>query len=126
MTAAEFAALVGAAHRLLAWSDARDREAVARLGAERAAFAAGVAEGDRLGRAAVLADQAAERREVSAAVAEVMARPAPREVAAARWVVMCRECRRRGARRDGCGRCEYRTRATFGDPHPDDYAGRAA
>lgn len=125
VTPAEFAATVGAARRLIAWSDARDAEMAVRLGAERSAYAAGIAEGDRLGRAAVLGELAAERREVSAAVAEVLSHPSPRELAAARWHVCCRECRRRG-HRDGCARCEDRAAATFGAPHPDDYPGAVA
>lgn len=40
---------------------------------------------------------------------------------AERWTVLCRDCRNRGRRRDGCTRCEVRTRETYGDPHPDDY-----
>jgi hypothetical protein len=38
-----------------------------------------------------------------------------------RWHVCCGPCRR-GGHRLGCGRCEDRTQATFGQPHPDDYA----
>lgn len=40
-----------------------------------------------------------------------------------RWHVCCGPCRRAG-HQDGCARCEDRTRATFGSPHPDDYRGR--
>lgn len=36
-----------------------------------------------------------------------------------RWHVCCGPCRRSG-HRPGCGRCEDRTQATFGQPHPDD------
>lgn len=41
------------------------------------------------------------------------------------WHVCCRECRRRG-HRTGCRSCEDRTRATFSQPHPDDWTGSAA
>lgn len=46
---------------------------------------------------------------------------------AARWTVLCRPCRLNG-RREGCTRCEIRTPATYGQPHPDDFvpARRAA
>lgn len=37
-----------------------------------------------------------------------------------RWHVCCRPCRL-GGHRDGCGRCEDRTRETFSRAHPDDY-----
>lgn len=37
-----------------------------------------------------------------------------------RWHVCCRACRRTG-HRDGCPRCEDRTRDTYGHPHVDDY-----
>jgi hypothetical protein len=45
------------------------------------------------------------------------------------WHVCCRECRRAqpGARRcerQGCRRCQVRTRETYGLPHPDDYPGQ--
>ena len=41
-----------------------------------------------------------------------------------RWHLCCGPCRR-GGHRDGCPDCQGRTAATFGDPHPDDYRGRA-
>lgn len=122
MTPAELAALVGAARKLIAHSDVRDAELAARHAAAREAFAAGCAEGDRLGRAAVHESYAAERREVSAAVAEVLSRPGTRALAAARYHVCCGHCRRNGCA-PGCTRCEERTAATFAAPHPDDYPG---
>lgn len=42
-----------------------------------------------------------------------------------RWHLCCGPCRRTG-HRDGCTRCENRTRATFGDAHPDDRGGDLA
>jgi hypothetical protein len=42
-----------------------------------------------------------------------------------RWHLCCGPCRRTG-HRAGCTRCENRTRATFGQPHPDDYKAGAA
>lgn len=36
------------------------------------------------------------------------------------WHLCCRACRLRG-HRNGCTRCEERTRETFAAPHPDDY-----
>lgn len=42
-----------------------------------------------------------------------------------RWHLCCGRCRRAG-HRTGCTRCEDRTRATFGQPHPDDYRAGAA
>jgi hypothetical protein len=41
------------------------------------------------------------------------------------WHVCCGPCRRAG-HRDGCSRCEDRTRETFGRPHPDDHPGQEA
>ncbi len=41
------------------------------------------------------------------------------------WHLCCRSCRLRG-HRNGCTRCEDRTRETFGNPHPDDYRAGAA
>lgn len=38
--------------------------------------------------------------------------------------VCCGRCRHTG-HRHGCTRCEDRGRATFGNPHPDDYRGQA-
>jgi hypothetical protein len=38
-----------------------------------------------------------------------------------RWHVCCRPCRLRGHHRDGCADCQARTRATFGEAHPDDF-----
>jgi hypothetical protein len=38
-----------------------------------------------------------------------------------RWHVCCRQCRLAGCR-DGCTRCEDRTRDAYHLPHPDDYA----
>ena len=46
------------------------------------------------------------------------------QVMARRWHVCCAACQRRGRHQSGCDRCEDRTRATFGQPHPDDYPGR--
>jgi hypothetical protein len=49
-----------------------------------------------------------------------------------RWHVCCRACRRaipgkrRCDRQAGCPRCQVRTRETYAQPHPDDYAGQAA
>jgi hypothetical protein len=40
------------------------------------------------------------------------------------WHLCCGPCRRAG-HRAGCARCEDRTRATFSQPHPDDYQGGA-
>ena len=48
------------------------------------------------------------------------------QVMARRWHVCCAACQRRGRHQSGCDRCEDRTRATFGQPHPDDYPGRQA
>lgn len=42
------------------------------------------------------------------------------EIERRRWHVCCRRCRREG-HRDGCMRCENRTRDTYSDPHVDDY-----
>lgn len=44
----------------------------------------------------------------------------PTELELRRWHVCCRACRIVG-HRAGCTRCEDRTRATFANPHPDDY-----
>jgi hypothetical protein len=122
VTGPEARALVAAARHLMAWSGVRDAELAARLAAERQAFAAGVAEGDRLGRVAVHDFYAAERREVSAAVAAILSDPAELELERARWHVCCSHCRRNGCA-PGCQRCENRTRETFAAPHPDDFRG---
>lgn len=45
------------------------------------------------------------------------------QLEAARWTVLCGPCRRNG-RRDGCTRCEVRTREDFGRSHPDDFQGQ--
>ncbi len=37
-----------------------------------------------------------------------------------RWLMACGPCRRRDSPVPDCPRCEPRTRATFGQPHPDD------
>jgi len=43
-----------------------------------------------------------------------------------RWRVLCGPCRRGGPNRyrPKCPQCEWRTRATFSTPHPDDWAGQ--
>lgn len=40
-----------------------------------------------------------------------------------RWHVCCGPCRR-GGHRPGCRDCQDRTRAAYGQPHPDDYPGQ--
>jgi hypothetical protein len=122
VTGAELAEVVAAARALVAYSDARDRESAARLAARAEGYAAGYEAGDHAGREAVHEWYAEQDREVSAAAAAVLNRPAPAAVSRHRWHVCCRPCRR-GGHRDGCTRCEDRTCATFGDPHPDDYPG---
>ena len=44
-----------------------------------------------------------------------------------RWRVLCGPCRRGGPNRHRpvCPRCEWRTRETYGQPHPDDRPGDA-
>lgn len=40
-----------------------------------------------------------------------------------RFHVCCRDCRLAG-HRDGCERCQNRSRETYGHPHPDDFPRR--
>lgn len=107
-----------AREELLELSDERDLWERRLLGAERAAYAAGYADG-----------RADERTEADRAWA---AQPAARfvhdgpglaELEARRWHVCCRRCRGSG-HVAGCGNCEDRTRETFGRPHKDDFTGR--
>lgn len=117
------AEVLAAARALIAYSDARDREVAARLSLAAAQYAAGREQGNREGETRVHEWYAEQDRELAAGVAEALARPA-RTAAPGRWHLCCRACRL-GGHRNGCPRCEDRTRATFGDPHPDDYPGGA-
>jgi len=119
-TAACTACVVTAARELVAYSDAID-QAEARA---RAAWA----EGYRAAAEAVA--ERARSEGYSEAVADVKAAEHGivrvfREVAeaeAARWHLCCPACRLAG-HRAGCRDCQDRTRETFADPMPGEYAG---
>ncbi len=86
----------------------------ARRAVGEAAYAGGLADGWRDGYEQAHRDMAASWRRYLAPV------QAPGQIERTRWHVCCGSCRR-GGHRAGCTRCEDRTRATFGQPHPDDY-----
>lgn len=68
--------------------------------------------------------EAAERDRLWAEIARPVARGGPSfaELEGRRWLALCGRCRRSSPQR-GCDRCQSRTRATFGQPHPDDHEG---
>jgi hypothetical protein len=84
--------------------------------AERASFLAGYALGVRDER------RDADRRWAAKRPRRVTDEPTLAELEPLRFRVCCRRCRTSG-RVPGCTGCQYRTRATFGLPHPDDYPG---
>lgn len=102
---------------LLALSDERDMWAARLLAAERDAYRRGYGDGFSGG-----AEHAwGERRALPPVIAGVGQTLAG--VTRRRYHVCCRTCRRTG-HRDGCRRCQDRTRDTVGGRHPEDYRGR--
>jgi hypothetical protein len=79
----------------------------------------GVDEGRALAEAELLEEIGAEKR-LQLGIVRALSEAAP---PAFRWHLCCKRCRR-SRHRPGCRDCEDRTRETFGDPHPDDFAGR--
>jgi hypothetical protein len=100
---------------LLELSDERDVQLELRLRAFREGYLEGSRDQWSAGYAAAIGDVKAAEHEITARL----------RVERSPWHVCCGRCRRNG-HRNGCTRCQDRTRATFGDPHPDDYEAGAA
>ncbi len=92
----------------LSESDRRDHELEWRKQAWSEGWAAGHEVGYEAGCRDALAQEAAQRREAAGLIALATAGPSHDELERKRWIL----------------RGQQRTRATFGLPHPDDFAGR--
>ena len=95
---------------LLAISAERDAQLELRHRAYREGFADGARDQYSAGYAAAITDVKSAEHDLVGALRQDQ-HP---------WHVCCRRCRL-GGHQNGCGRCEDRTRQTFGARHPDDY-----
>jgi hypothetical protein len=107
---------------LIGVSDSRERTLQARLDGWRDGHALGFAEGLEAGCAQASAELLAEideEKRLRQGILQALSDAAP---PADRWLLLCgRHRRERGGPCGPLGRCERRTRETFGAPHPDDW-----
>jgi hypothetical protein len=99
----------------LSQSDERDAQLELRLEAYREGWQDGARDQYSAGYAAAVGDMKSAQHAVLPEL----------QLEIRRWHVCCRSCRL-GGHRDGCTRCEDRTRQTFSNPHSDDYRAGAA
>lgn len=117
-------AAMPAVGELLAWSGAIDAAYAAGLDMGRSQWLAADAlarEREAQARAEGYAEAVADMKRADRGIVKTWRELS--ETERARWLRLCGECRRAYGRRPGCQRCEYRTRETYGEPHPDDYPG---